>query len=350
MNRLPRLVRLFLPFLLAPGCVSGWPRPTDLESEPERHLARERAKASLQDRTSPPVDRERAAELLGLLGDPCLGCVSVLGGVLSNPEEPDRLRAWSAWALGRLGEPATLDALVSGLSARVGPRASEYLVDALWSKHELIFGDPELQADLAEGLNTFLAQSGEKASSSALALQARVATLPVSLRVLDRALGNWLEAKDARAAANLTRATGSVFRRLRESRHDRSSRPEQAWVELREAINLLQRVSLVADTRVCHSVWATLGHRADEAMVARAAAEAFFGAHAPVAGRPTVREHASDRFLGAYLGERVLLSRPSVRAALRDDVLLREHSPEVLRMLADLARQQELDLVRELAP
>ncbi len=339
-----------LAVLFAAGCASGWPKASELGSMEARRGGQERAKAALQAAGAHPADREQAAYLIGQLGDPCAGCVLVLGRVLSDSRAPDPLRAQAAWALGRLGEPSTVDALIESLNAAPGPRAAEYIVDALWSKHDFIFADPEVQADLAEGLNVFAAKLGDRAPASSRALQARVATLAVSVRVLDRALGGWLETENPLNEAALVRAIQTVLHRLDEGRDERHRRPEEAWIELREAINLLQRASIVAGPRVRRRVWVTLGARAEEAPLARATAEAFFGASAPTPGRPTHRPHPGDRFLGAYLAERVLLARPSARAALHDDLLLWESSPEVFRLLADLARSREFDLVRELAP
>jgi hypothetical protein len=231
-----------------------------------------------------------------------------------------------------------------------GERAPEYLLDALWTKQDQIFSDPELQADLAEALNAFIAKQKRRSPSSARAMQRRVSTLPVSVRVLDRAIGAWLEEASPIREVVLVRSIRTVLRRLDDGREERQRRPDQAWVEVREAVFFLQRASLVSGPSVRRRVWSTIGGRTGEALLARAVAEAFFGAEAPVPGRPTHAPRPSERFVGAWLAERVLLSRPSVREALRADLLLWESSPEVFVLLADLARSRDIDLVRELAP
>lgn len=341
---------LCLCMALSWGCASSWPRAEELGSEDARAQARRRAKAALQNGRAHPADRETAAQLLGELGDPCAGCVSILGRVLLETSAPDALRARAAWSLGRLHDPESADPLIESLATDTGPLASSYILDALWSKEDLVFTAPEVQADLAEALNVFMARQGKQSPRTARSLQARVATLPVSVRVLDRAIGMWLHEASSLNEAALVRAIRTVLRRLDEGQELRRRSPDAAWIEVREAVYFLQRASVVGGPKLRRRVWATTGNRAGEALLAKAVAEAFFGTEVPVPGRPTHAPAASERFIGAWLGQRVLLARPSVRAALYEDLLLWESSPEVFRLLFDLAQARELDLVRELAP
>lgn len=350
MNSLVLALLLSAALALASGCASGWPRPAELGSEEARAQARGRAQAVLTDARAHPADRESAAQLLGELGDPCGGCVPSLARVLRDRSAPDALRARAAWSLGRLQDPETADALIESLGGASGELGPRYIIDALWAKEALIFGAPELQADLAEALNVFMAKHGKAAPRSARALQARVATLPVSVRVLDRAIGHWLEEPSPLHEAALLRAVRTVLRRLDEGREQRQRSPDAAWVEVREAVYFLQRASVVGGPKLRRRVWASLGARAGETLLAKSVADAFFGAEGPVPGRPTHTPSASERFIGAWLGERVLLERPSVRAALHEDLLLWESSPEVFRLLSELAALREVDLVRELLP
>lgn len=346
----PPFLPVLLGLALSLGCAGGWPSPGSLGSDEARAEARARAKAALRDPGADPADRETAAQLLGELGEPCPDCVPLLGRVLVDRRAPDALRARAAWSLGRLEQPDSAEVLIGALAEAEGELTAAYLLDALWSKEHQVFGDPELQADLAEGLNGFIARRGKRTPRTARALQARVATLPVSVRVLDRATAAWLEDPTAARQAILARAVRTVLRRLDEGLVERRRNPDAAWVEAREAVYFLQRAAVVGGPELRRRVHVALGQRAGEGLLAKAVADAFFGAEVPVPGRPTHAPRASERFIGAWLGERTLLTRPSVRAALHHDILLWESSPEVFRLLCELARARELELIEELHP
>lgn len=337
----------------AAGCVT---QPThvldlmDADTDAAIERAAERASTYLADRGADLEVRRAAAKTLGRLRHGSPAVLGRLGAVLADDAEPGELRAYAAWALGEERSPGALDELLRGLRGRVDATTGAYLLEALAKHYALLSASEDRLVEVVEALVYFAGNQRGRPPGIYDVLSARTRTLPVSVRVLDRATSeSAARAGDPAATAAMYAATYELLDRIAASKPEILADGARWQTQLEVAIRTAHHAFAAEDPRTQVMTLGYLGQLAELRPVALPAAEVLVGPSGAVPSRPTLARSTAIRLLAAWALARLQLHAPGPRVALARDVLPREVERAVLRLLADLSRREgDLDQLQKI--
>lgn len=312
----------------------------DAQTDAEVAESCEVATGYLVDRTLWLNPRLAAARVLGRLRPATPEVIGALGGVLDDTTEEPELRAYAAWALGEQRSDASLARLQAGLQRPLDELTGRYVLEGLAKHYALMAGSDERLVSVVEAMVFFAANQPNRPPPIYDVLGARTRTLPVNVRVLERAVDDAARgASDPRRIAAMYQATYEALERLERARGEITAGAATYTVQVESAVRAAHRAFLLEDphTQVL-ALW-YLGRLADLDRVALATAESFVGAEASNPLRPTLSRSTALRLIAAWTMARLSAPAPGPRRALAADILPGEVERVVLGLLADVSRR-----------
>ncbi|MCK6548566.1 HEAT repeat domain-containing protein [Myxococcota bacterium] len=339
-----RLRSCALALLCATACAT---HPTamlelmDAEGDRAIDAAAARAADVLADDAEDVEARKAAAKALGRLRAGSPRVIDALARGLGRRGTSSELRAMCAWALGELRSPGSLDALVAALGAPLDATTGEYVLEALAKHSALLSVSEEQLVRVVEAMVFFAANQRDRPPAIYDVLAAKTRTLPVSVRVLDRAT---VEARaslgDGARLAAAYAAAYEVLERIAASRAEILASGTGWRVQLEAAIAATERTFELEDPRTKALALVYLGRLAELPEVA--------GTASTLLSARASDERPALRLIAAWALARLMLRDPTARLVLARDVLPREVEGAVLALLAELSPRGDGDTLQKI--
>lgn len=297
----------------------------DASTDGERRSAVAKAAQVLSDPGQKEARRVAAAWVLGRLRRPAEAAISALSLGLDG-RTPEAVRIASAFALGELRTSESLDPLVAALaSPHVSERLGRHLLQAIAKHAAVLAGQPGRAVALAESMTRFGAslRAGSVPPPALDLISARVRTLEVDVRVLERAVAAYRARPRVDTGAALYAAAFELLSRLETDRAQLAV--AQARVRVAEAVDTAHEAALVGERDTERLVLWFLGRVAEEPLYARPSARAL--------AKAASQGGAGVRLLRAWALARSELVARTARRALTHEVLLAEGDSAVLSAL-----------------
>jgi hypothetical protein len=322
----------------------------DAESDREVEASTARCARLVSDRTKSPAVRASAAKVIARLGTTSPEVIASLGRALADESEPDEVRVFAAWALGELRSEGALAELTRALRTQLAERCGERVLEGIAKHDAIIARDPDRFVEIVESMVYFAANQPGGAPPLYDLLGARTRTVPVSVRVLDRAIDRATKSGSNADHGAAYQAVFDLLFRLEGSRSEIAATPDAWRARIAEAARAARRALTIGDERTAVLVLWYLARLADSPEIALPISEALVGARSELGDRPTRSKDRTLRFIAAWAVARMQLHALGARRALLLDVLASRVEPEVLRMIGDLSsREEEHDLVQKLS-
>ena len=289
----------------------------------------------------PFESRMAAAKTLGRLKRPKPEAINALSGVLANPSQDARLRAYCAWALGEMRARASLEVLTKALRQPMNENTSYYVLEALAKHYALIQRDQDSLVNLAEALVFYSGNQKGKIPTIYDVLNARTRTVEVNVRVLERSLKRVQSDRGPKSLAALYNAAFELLANLELNKEEIKASAASWRDRVREAMGQSEKARAAQDLRTNRLILWYLGRLGVIPEIGLPAAEALVGSGGRSKTRPTLAPDSSQRMLAAWALARMLLHGPGPRRALLTDVLLQEKEPAILDMVGRISSRAE---------
>ncbi len=292
--------------------------------------------------------RMAAAKTLGRLHRGSPAAIEALGRIAASPEEPAELRSMAAWALGEMRSPASLDRLVQALRTPLDARTGHYALEGI-AKHYAVMGtDEQRLVEIVEAMVYFAANQKEELSGVYDVLGARLRTVSVNVKVLERALDTVRSNRSGEQLAEVYTAAFELLSRLDSTRDEIAAGPAAWKTRVDESVRQSQRVLSIGDPRSELLVLWYLGKLSRLREIGRPAADAVIG-EGQQKGRPTRSPSAAVRLVAAWMLSRMLLYGTGPKQELEKDLLPHERDPAVLELFGGVSTKKgELDLLQKI--
>lgn len=291
--------------------------------------------------------RMAAAKTLGRLRTPRPEAIAGLEAVVTLPGERPELRSMAAWALGEMRSPASLEPLVKALRTPLDPTTGHYVLEGL-AKHYAVMSTEESRlVEIVEAMVYFAGNQKTELSGVYDVLGARLRTVAVNVRVLERAVDAVRERRTKEQMAEVYTAAFELLARVGLTKDEIAAGPAQWKTRVEESVVNSQAAYALKDPRTELLVVWYLGKLADLQEIGRPAAAALFG-DGSIEGRPTRSPSPAVRLVAAWAIGRMLLSATGPKRALERDILPNERHPAVLELLGGASRGKgHLDLLQK---
>lgn len=291
--------------------------------------------------------RMAAAKTLGRLRAARPEAIAALAAVLTLPNERPELRSMAAWALGEMRSPASLEPLVKALRTPLDPTTGHYVLEGL-AKHYAVMPNEESRlVEIVEAMVYFAGNQKTELSGVYDVLGARLRTVAVNVRVLERAVDAVRAKRTPEQMAEVYTATFELLARIKVTRDEIAAGPARWKTRVQESMVNSQAAYALKDPRTELLVVWYLGKLADLREIGRPAAESLFG-DGRVEGRPTKSPSPAVRLVAAWTISRMLLYATGPKRALERDILPNERHPAVIEVLGGASRGEgHLDLLQK---
>ena len=295
--------------------------------------------AIVADRGEKASLRCTAAKVLGRLGRPSPQAVSALARALADGRAHPDVRRWSAWALGELRAPASLQALVNALRRKMDGKTGAYVLEAL-AKHDALLGgiDDRRAVEIVEALVAFRTGQGGAVPPIYDVVSGRLKTIAVLVKILDGAVQACASGKAKRA-----RCRDAAFELLEaiDLRTEVIATAGDQWrTRLEASMGALDRAVDIGDPSLMRSILAYLGRLAAVDAIAERAAVALVGtAEALDPRRPSTATDPSVQLVATWALTRLIQHSSGPRRALAIDAFTASADPRILALLADVERR-----------
>ncbi len=282
------------------------------------------------------AQRATAAKVLGRLGVASVSVVESLALKASEKGEDPLVRKWSIWALGELGNQATLTALVGLLRQLVPADLAEEAMLGL-AKHEaLLAKDADAQLAAVEALVYYAGNANRDPPPIYHLLSGRLRSLAVNLVVLERAVAACEKERSESSLLAIHRATHELLLSLERSTTEIVAAESEWRGRLGEAGRILARARALDEPYLSHRILSRVGALGSSQAFSPLAVALFDRAY----------EGPAERFLRVWaLSRSQLFDLESRRTLLR---LLVGADGREWRLVGDLARD-DADLLQRLS-
>ena len=290
--------------------------------------------------------RMAAAKTLGRLHRASPQAIAALALIVRTPGEPAELRATAAWALGEMRSPASLDPLVDALRTPIDPKTGHYVLEGIAKHYAVMTTDEQRLVEIVEAMVYFAGNQKEEVSGMYDVLGARLRTVSVNVRVLERALDAIGSRRTPEQLAEVYTAAFELLARLDSTKDEIAAGPAAWKTRVDESVRQSQRVLSIEDEKSNLLVLWYLGKLARLREIGRPAADAVISAEK---GRPTKSPSPAVRLVTAWMLSRMLLYGTAPKQALEKDLLPHEIDPVVLELFGGVSRKNgELDLLQKI--
>lgn len=321
----------------------------DAETDEQREDASNKARTYLRDGKADLEVRTAAALALGRMRLATPDNIDGLGGVLSDQTAAPKLRAAAAWALGELRADGALSALASALRTPMDGFVGQYVLEAIAKHDAFLARDQERVVGVVEALVYFAGNQSGRPPAIYDVLGERTRTLPVNVKVLERAIAA-AAGRDPRSVAAMYNAAYELLERIERSKKEILAGSAAYQTQLHAAVEEVQHAMRIEDARTELLTTWYLGRLAELGDVSSPGADMLIGGErADLPKRATISPSLPLRFVAAWTLARLQLGAPGPRRALARDVLPHEIDPVVLRVLADLSnRSGDIDQLQKI--
>jgi HEAT repeat protein len=289
--------------------------------------------------------RTAAAKTLGRLHRPHPRAIAGLGAIAIDPSEPAELRTMAAWALGEMRSPESLDPLVDVLRTPLDARTGHFVLEAIAKHYAVMTTDEARLVEIVESMVYFAGNQQEEVSGFYDVLGARLRTVSVNVKVLERAIDSVAEKRTPEQLAEVYTAAFELLARLEATKEEIAAGPAAWKTRVDESVRQSQRVLSIEDERSELLVLWYLGKLARLREIGRPAADALLGEKS----RPTISRSPAVRLVAAWMLSRMLLYGTGPKHALERDLLPREVDPAVLDLFGGMSKKSgELDLLQKI--
>lgn len=291
-------------------------------------------------------ERLAAAKTLGRLRRASPEAIAALDRALSPGDTVD-VRSMSAWALGELRSAASLEPLVRALRTPLDPTTGHFVLEGIAKHYAVLPSDEERLVEIVEAMAYFAGNQRTEVSGMYDLLGARLRTVAVNVRVLDRAVEAVASRRSPEHMAAVYNAAFELLSRLDLSR-DEIAAGAAAWsTRIDEAMRQTQRAYALQDPRLETLIVWYLGKLAVLRELGRPASDALI-ADGSVAGRPSASSSPAVRLVAAWMLSRMMLYGTGPKAALARDILPKEIDPAVIGTIGAASRKDgHLDLLQK---
>jgi hypothetical protein len=292
--------------------------------------------------------RLAAAKTLGRLKHARPESIAVLSKIALAPNEDADLRSMAVWALGEMRSPGSLDRLVEVLRTPLDARTGHFALEGIAKHYAVMSSDEQRLVEIVEAMVYFAANQREDVSGVYQLLDARLRTVSVNVRVLERALDAVRSKRTPEQLAEVYTAAFELLARLDATKDEISAGPAAWKTRVEESVQQAQRVLSIEDQQSGLLVLWYLGKLSRLREIGRPAADAVIG-DGVQKGRPSISPSPAVRLVTAWMLSRMLLYGTGPKQALEKDLLPKEIDPAVLELFGGVSHEDgELDLLQKI--